>query len=958
MKRVLCAILLALLPCGGLQAQVIIVNDSMFRGRMSEIKATVRDSLTNEPVGFASVYLIPAKDTVITNFTLTDLYGDATLDEVPFGRYGFHVEMMGYKPFIKDCYYRKEHEKMDTILLQRDELFLQAATITDIGNPMVIKKDTVVFNASSFRTGANAMLKDLLQRMPGMEILADGKVKFNGEAIDRITVGGRTFFFDDQSAALNNLPAAIVDKIHVIDRESESARTTGVQDGSKEKVMDVVLKKEYEKGWFGNVGLTGGSTIRGKENRDLRDDRGFLYSNNALISAYGEKDQAVVIANLQNINNTADIVQDGDGETARLSQGLSTAAQLGANVNTSRIKGVETTVSANYKYSDTDSGSRTARTAWQEDGNYDSMEDYTGKLLANAFSANLELVKEQGKVLFHIRPEFRYSRAESLMNGSSRNLLEDKEVNNSDYSNSTFKAVKQASFVSYFTFRDLWGKGGRNLRIDLKGQSGDNRGNREEHTGLTVAGVTDTRLMRYVSKGNSSYIGTTIRYTEPLGKKLTLTTAVSFDDACAQRNRDAYDAEGINVSYSSASHIKTVNQTYSLSAQYQLKELTWFTLGAWLNGMLNETVSQSFGIASTTGQDAWSWHITPTINFQRLTEKARFTFELSGSSHKPEDSEMVPVLDISDPSRLSVGNIYLRPYGSASFLATWNQNNRKRFSSLMVWMSGNLVTNPICYARWYDTDGISISVPVNARKPSFNSSLTTNYTTPLDKKQYWSLIIGVSASLSSVSNYLRQEVMAGPDQDRFDYSAFMKAFWGNGSGDVFYGGKSGFSENTTFSLVPTGVITIKYNQDPFFFSAGASSTRRTIRYSLNPGISLNTMETSLKGRCSYTSPHDFVFDTDIAFVFYKGYPEGYGLPEWKWNAVVSKSINAFNLSFVFRDILNQTRTLTHTVMANYTEDSYRLAPGRQILFGVKWNFGKMNATHSQRARSAQWEMAW
>ena len=117
---------------------------------------------------------------------------------------------------------------MGTIRMQVDEHFLQAATVTDVGNPIVVKKDTVEFNASSFRVGANAMLKDLLKRMPGMEITEDGKVKFNGEEIDKLTVGGRTFFFNDQSTALNNLPAAVVDKVRVIDRESEQTRASGI----------------------------------------------------------------------------------------------------------------------------------------------------------------------------------------------------------------------------------------------------------------------------------------------------------------------------------------------------------------------------------------------------------------------------------------------------------------------------------------------------------------------------------------------------------------------------------------------------------------------------------------------------------------------------------------------------------------------------------------------------------
>ena len=226
MKKILVLSLFLLLGLSA-RAQIVILNENMFVDRMATIKATVVDSLSNEPISYASFYVIPAKDTTISNFTLTDDKGAAKLEEVPFGNYVLRVEMMGYKPFIKTRYFRESEVEMGTIKLQQDEQFLKAAVVSDVGNPVVVKKDTVEFSASSFRVGTNDMLKDLIKRMPGMEITEDGKVKFNGQEIDKLTVGGRTFFFNDQSTALNNLPASIVDKIRVIDRDSESARATG-----------------------------------------------------------------------------------------------------------------------------------------------------------------------------------------------------------------------------------------------------------------------------------------------------------------------------------------------------------------------------------------------------------------------------------------------------------------------------------------------------------------------------------------------------------------------------------------------------------------------------------------------------------------------------------------------------------------------------------------------------------
>ncbi len=393
MKKLL-PILLLLIGINA-HAQVIILNESMFQDRMTEIRASVVDSLTNEPVAFASVYVIPAKDTTITNFTLTNDKGEAKLEEVPFGQYTLHIEMMGFKPFVKSRYFRERVTELGTVKLQQDEQYLQAAVINEVGNPIIVKKDTVEFNASSFRVGANAMLKDLLKRMPGMEITDDGKVKFNGEEIDKITVGGRTFFFNDQSTALNNLPASVVDKVRVIDRDSEQARATGLQDGQKEKILDVGLKKEYEKGWFGNVAAKGGATVA-------------LFGANALLSAYNEKDQVTVIANGQNVDDSGMvfIVADGDNNWISSAQGLSTSAQAAVNANTSRIKDVETTVGVNGKYTDTDSGTQASRTTFQADGDLLSKNENKGKQYGSSVTANAELKKETGKIWFHVRPNF------------------------------------------------------------------------------------------------------------------------------------------------------------------------------------------------------------------------------------------------------------------------------------------------------------------------------------------------------------------------------------------------------------------------------------------------------------------------------------------------------------------------------------------------------------------------
>ena len=954
MKRIV-SILAVLLASFAAGAQVVILNDNVMGGRMSEIKTVVLDSLTNEPVPYASVYVIPSRDTTITNFTLTDANGVAKLDEVPYGSYVFHVEMMGYRPFVKEKYFRDRRVDMGTVRLQVDEQFLEAAVVRDVGNPIVVKKDTVEFNASSFRVGANAMLKDLLQRMPGMEITEDGKVTFNGEAIDKLTVGGRTFFFGDQSTALNNLPASVVDKIRVIDRESEQTRASGIQDGNREKVLDVALKKEYEQGWFGNVGLKGGTTLGEKDGDDvLRDDRGLLWNGNALVSAYSEKDQVTVIANGLNINdsNAVMMVVSDAGERSTANLGLSSAAQLAVNANTSRIKDVETTVAVNYKYADTDTGSRAERTTYQDDGNLLSTSEDWGKTYANTLNANVEMEKEEGKVWFHIRPEIRYNKTDSRENSQTETLREEAFVNSS----TRFTSNRSDGVFTYLdadvAFRDIGGKTNRSLMIALAPSFSGNDGESVESSVLTTAAGEDPRTLTYDLSGRSYGMDGSIQYTEPLAPKWMLSARAYYDWSRAKTVRDAFDAAGRNDYYSSENRSYDQEQQYDVTVQYFFAQRSWITLGGRAVGMLNETFSKSYGIEETTGKDAWNWYFMPSLRFQHNKGNDRVMVTVSGYGRQPSSSQMLPVLNIANPSRLSIGNVYLKSYSQTSFNVNWTRNNREKFSTLMAFLYGQVNRDPVVYALGYDADGILYSIPVNAAKPSVTANVILNWTTPLDAKKNWSLTLSGAAAYSSSVSYQARTTLATLDRDTFDYSAFMDGFWGNESGDRFYGGLSGFGESRTRTFNPSASFSVRYNQDRYSFSAGARTQGRVARYSLNPRANLNTLDTRFDARGSYVTKHEYEFISDIAYVFYRGYAEGYGQPEWQWNAEISKNIGAFNLSVKVHDILNQTRNLTHTVTANYEEDAYRLIMGRYILFGVKWNFGKMNAAHSQRAQAA------
>ena len=140
-----------------------------------------------------------------------------------------------------------------TITLSESSHVLAETTVTAVKTPIKVMQDTVEFNADSYKTRPNAVVADLLKRLPGVEVDTDGKITANGKEVSKILVDGKEFFSDDPKVASKNLPVNMVDKLQVVERKSDLARMTGVDDGEDETVINLTVKKGMKNGWIGTV---------------------------------------------------------------------------------------------------------------------------------------------------------------------------------------------------------------------------------------------------------------------------------------------------------------------------------------------------------------------------------------------------------------------------------------------------------------------------------------------------------------------------------------------------------------------------------------------------------------------------------------------------------------------------------------------------------------------------------
>lgn len=264
------------------------------------------EEVTNKPVPNAEL-LIYYQDSTLVQTVNRSLGGDNSEGlqslEIGYraGRYTLVVRKEGYKEYRQNFELvsrRNTVVGLENIYLKKDrDIMLGEAVVKATRIKMVMRGDTIVYDAAAFDLAEGSMLDALVAQLPGAE-LKDGQIKVNGKPIESLTVNGEDFFSGSPSVALQNLPAYTVKNIKVYDREAKDAYLTKRADGPKKRpgeeehlVMDVILKKVYSTGWMSNVEVGYG----------VPSDR---YIGRAFLLGYTDRLRLAAYANLNNIKNT------------------------------------------------------------------------------------------------------------------------------------------------------------------------------------------------------------------------------------------------------------------------------------------------------------------------------------------------------------------------------------------------------------------------------------------------------------------------------------------------------------------------------------------------------------------------------------------------------------------------------------------------------------------------------
>jgi len=905
---------------------------------------------------------------VITDFVLSDTKGEAILTNVATGEHMLVIEYMGYKPYTKRFFLKEDKKNLGTIGIQEDPERLKAAKVSAAATPMEFRQDTLIYNAAAFKTHQGANLGDLLKKMPGIEVGSDGRVSVNGENVSQITVGGRTFFMGDNSVALNNIPAAAVDKVKVIDKDSDESKFTGVKEKDREKVMDVELKEEYKKGIFGNVSLGLGSSIPSDNQSEYLENKTPLFENSAMVSAYGEKDQLTAIANAANITTggvaivkiTADdLGEDPLAGNFMFQNGIGPNWNLGANLNSDRMKGITLDASAMYSGSNQHSREISSSTAYQEEsGDLDSEEDSYRVQKTGAFKTSVTLKnKNRDKYLFTFEPTLSYNRTEK--SASTEGETSSDGIKKNSTQSDTWSERKDFNFGSSLSFglKNL-GKPKRSLTFSGNFNIEDGSGEATEYSSTyytsTQSGIMKDLVYDSDISGGSALLQ--VSYVEPISEHWSLSSRIRGSVRKRVFERDAFNADLTDNDYYSAYTNTLYHSTGArVAAQYN-KGRTTLNLGLEGRGVNSETVSRSYGMETNSGQGEWNWDLAPYIWASTAWKGFNLNASVNSYSSIPSSTQIMPSFNLSNPVRITLGNIYLKPSFKHSFDLSVSKTFPKSGTSLSLWSNLSLQRNSLVNASWFDGDGIQYLIPVNSPKNNVTGFGSILFSTPLGKDKTLRLSYDAFISFGILKSYQASGTLPGIDTENFDYYSFMDSFWGNESGDIFYGGESGFSQSNTSLITHRHNLRLSKNFEHLTLGIGGTLYNAISRYSLNPDADTDIWRKGFSANALYDTDSGWSFSTDFEYCGYSGYKDGYNYPEYSWSMGIGKTIHSFEIALNVDNILNKHSLREHFVSENLVKDSFFNSLGRTVMLSVKYNFGKAGASQTEAARKAQYKM--
>jgi hypothetical protein len=889
------------------------------------VSGAIIDRDTKDPVEQVTVQLLKTDSTYVTG-AISNEKGLFHLNAPGNGKYLLKITSVGYKPTVKRVVLEQDKNlALGNVVIGADAIMLKGAVVTAMAQKVTLKEDTFVYNSAAYRTPEGSVVEELVKRLPGAEVSDDGTIKINGKEVKKILVDGKEFMTGDTKTALKNLPTSIIDKIKAYDEKSDLSKVTGIDDGEEQTVLDFNVKKGMNKGLMSNIDLA----IGNKDRYSARGMGGYFNSNNRFM-LFG------------NANNTSDRGFGGGGPRRGFGggNGLNASKMLAANYNYEEKNKIKFNTSLRWNHGDGDVWSRSASENFM--GSSSSFSNSLSQKFSRSDSWNgnirLEWMPDtMTNILF--RPSISWTTNDSRSTSISASYNQDpyqysddplsdegiekmdevdavinrqKSVSLSNSKNNNIRGMLQLN-------RKLNNKG-RNvtLRMDAKYTDKDSKSISLQNAHLYLvqneAGLDSTyQTNRYNLTPSKDYsYSAQATYSEPLWKATFLQFSYKFTYSYSKSDRSTYDFskysfDGINPAYGAwgnylgrldgelgdyrddklSRYSEYRNYTHDIQVMMRfIRQKYNLNFGVMVQPQRSKFIQDYQGKYVDTVRTVTN--ISPTLDFRyRFSKMSNLRVNYRGTTSQPSISQLLNIVDDSDPLNVSMGNPGLKPSFTQNFRLFYNNFVQNHNKGVMTYINFSTTSNSISNKVTYDeTTGGRITRPENING-NWNVMGAFMFNCSIDSAGVWNINTDTNLGYNHYVSYLSLD----KSQDS--------------------------QKNTTQNTTWNERLSLSYRNDWLELSLDGILAYNHAKNKLQPNSNLDTWQFSYGPSMTLTAPWGTSLNTSLSCSSRRGYSDAsMNTDEFVWNAQLSQGFlkgKPLTVMLQFYDLLHQQSTFSRAI---------------------------------------------
>lgn len=890
-------------------------------------KGTITDTINKTALHNAVIYIKQPKDSSLVKYTRADTKGGFDLGEVANGKYIMVVTYPGYADWIDTVQSVPGKKLFIPIALTTKAHLLEEVIVRQTIPPIRIKGDTTEYLADSFRVKPGATVEDLLKVMPGISVNSKGEITTQGQKVQKVLVDGDEFFGDDPTMATQNLNAKDIAKVQVFDKKSDQATLTGIDDGTKQKTVNLIMKEDAKKGYFGTA--TAGTDFNKYYQSKISASR-FTSSlkAGALITADRTGRNGMSWEEMQDYGNISSTVENGnvmfswDGDDdfgswgqQGIPENLQTAFML--NKKFGRLKN-NTANNFSYNHLNLAGDGYTSTKYILPDTVYynnQSRSNISSKWKSNLSTKNefnldsLTTININARISQGKTHSFGLQQGEYLT-GNQVPVNTSSRTNNSNGDNNSTKA-------DIFLKRKLNKAGTRSVTVStgFTNSFSNSEGYLYNKTEFYTNGLPASQQIidqRKLNNNETKMVQALASYTEPISKKMSLNINYTFNTINTLQDTRSYEKvngkyDSLNLLFSNQYRFINTSHRGGFAWNYVTKKIT-AKVGLALQGL----ALQQTNIVKDSSYARNFTNYFPTANIRwKYSSSGSFYLNYSGSTQQPSLMALQPILNNNDPLNLVLGNPDLRPAFVHDIY--FNLSDFKVLTNRNIWGYGGVTFTENAFSNKSSVDSLGRRVT-----QTVNVNGNYNYRTGF--------------SISRQIKFMKLELSFDPRIS-------------GGRNVSFVNGR----DNITQSIRPSAGIGVRKwieKKMSLYLEYGAGFNHSTS--SINPQAITEYWTQNVDIYLDYKFKHGWSLNTNYSYNYrQKLSPTDRNNNAMIWNASIEKKLfkkTDITAILSMNDILNQRIGFNRDISSNYVSENTYTTIQRYTLLSLRWKFNKNRKT--------------